>query len=366
MKEAKIFRAGAPLPPFSPLALQSESFEVHRTLACKNENRIRRDLIVTVTQHPQNRVLVVGAGAIGSFYGAALQAQGAEVSVVCRSEYDAVREHGYEIESRRLGDRVFRPAQTLRSAADYRGGAPDYLILSVKVVEGTDRAALMRDAVGANTAIVLIENGVEIEAEIARAFPDNELISALAFVQVSRIAPGKVRHYAFGDLHFGNYPSGLSERARRLAAMFEGGGVKCVPTEDVVTARWRKCLWNAVFNPISVLGGALDTDHILGAPEGSSLVRRAMEEVCAVAAATGHPLSPALIDQYIEGTRKAPPYKTSMALDFENGRPLELEVILGNAVRAGRRENVPIPLLETLYALLKMVERKTGKSPAGG
>lgn len=306
------------------------------------------------------RILIVGAGAIGAFYGAALQAAGADVAVVCRGEYDTVRQNGFAVESKRLGDRFFRPVQTLRAAADYQGGPPDYVIVSVKVVEGSDRAALIRDAVGPQTAIVLIENGVEIEGEIAEAFPDNELISALAFVQVSRVAPGKVRHYAFGDLSFGSYPSGLSDKAKRLAALLETGGVKCTLTEDVVSARWQKCLWNAVFNPISVMGGVLDTGHILGSDEGEAFVRRMMCEVCAVAAATGHPIPDTLIDQYIEGTRKAPAYKTSMALDYENGRPMETEVILGNAVRAGRRENVAIPSLEALYALMKMVEKKSG------
>lgn len=318
--------------------------------------------LVTDTNLPQSRILVIGAGAIGSFYGAALQAQGADVSVVCRTEYEIVRSAGFSIESKRLGDRTFIPAQTLRSVADYAGGPPDYLIVSVKVVEGTDRVALIRDAVGPQTVIVLIENGVEIEGEIAEAFPDNELISALAFVQVSRIAPGKVRHYAFGDLTFGNYPSGVTDRARNLAAMFEKSGIKITLADNVVTARWQKCLWNAVFNPASVMGGVLDTDDMLNAEEGESFVRRAMREVCDVAAATGHPLPPQLVDQYIDGTRKAPPYKTSMALDYENGRPMETEIILGNAVRAGRRENVPIPMLETLYALMKMVERKTAKA----
>jgi 2-dehydropantoate 2-reductase len=306
-----------------------------------------------------SRILVVGAGAIGAFYGAALQSGGADVSAVCRGEFETVRENGFAVESQRLGDRVFRPSQTLRSAADYQGGAPDYLVISVKVVEGTDRAALVRDAVGPKTTIVLIENGVEIEDEMAEAFPDNELISALAFVQVSRVGPGKVRHYAFGDLSFGNYPSGLTERTRHFAALLEAGGIKCSLTEDVVSARWQKCLWNAVFNPISVMGGVLDTGHILGSEEGEAFVRRTMHEVCAVAAATGHPIPDTLIDQFIEGTRKAPPYKTSMALDHENGRPMETEVILGNAVRAGRREKVAIPSLEALYALMKMVERKS-------
>ncbi|WP_233575764.1 ketopantoate reductase family protein [Noviherbaspirillum saxi] len=317
---------------------------------------------MTSSAFPPCRVLVVGAGAIGSFYGSLLQTQGAEVSVVCRSEREAVSRDGFHIESKRLSDRVFRPAQTLGSVADYQGGPPDFLILSVKVVEGTDRAALIRDAVGPQTAIVLIENGVEIEEEIAASFPDNELISALAFVQVSRVGPGKVKHFAYGDLTFGNYPSGLSERSRQLGAMLDSAGIKSTLTEDVVTGRWQKCLWNAVFNPISVLGGVLDTGHILSGAEGEAFVRRAMQEVCAIAAATGHPLPPALIDQFIEGTRKAPPYKTSMALDYENGRPMETEVILGNAVRAGRREKVAIPALESLYALMKMVELKQASS----
>ena len=316
---------------------------------------------MTNSQQAPARILIAGAGAIGAFYGAALQAAGAEVSVACRSEYETVREHGYRIHSGQLGERQLRPAQTLRSVAGYQGGAPDYLVLCVKVVEGVDRVALIRGAVGPDTAIVLIENGIEIEQEIAQAFPGNELISALAFVQASRVAPGEVRHFAFGALTFGNYPNGISPRAQRFAALLEAGNINCTLTENVAAVRWQKCMWNAVFNPVSVLGGVLDTDDILGASEGAPLVQRAMQEVCAIAAAAGHPIPAGLPAQFIEGTRKAPPYKTSMALDFENARAMEVEAILGNTVRAGRREKVAIPILETLYALLKMVERKAAK-----
>ena len=313
---------------------------------------------MTQSIQPKSRILIVGAGAIGSFYGALLAEKGADVSVVCRSEFEIVREHGLAIESSVFGDRIFRPAQVLRSAAEYQGGFPDYLIVSVKVVHGVDRSALIRDAVGPDTAIVLIENGVEIEAEIAAAFPANELISALAYIQVSRTGPGKVKHHALGDLTLGNYPSGASARCRQLADLLQRDGIRCTVSEQVVTARWHKCVWNAVFNPISVLGGALDTAAILAPPEGVAFVRGVMQEVIRVAAAAGHALPPAMVDQYIDGTRRAPPYKTSMALDYENGRAMEIEVILGNVVRAGRRESVAIPALEALYALLKMIEAR--------
>lgn len=305
-----------------------------------------------------SRILVVGAGAIGAFYGAMLAEKGADVAIVCRSEFDVVRQNGFAIESAPLGDRVFRPSQILQSVSDYQGGPPDYLILSVKVVHGVDRVAIIRDAVGPHTVIVLIENGVEIEGEIADAFPDNELISALAYIQVSRVAPGKVKHHALGDLTFGNFPKGLSDRCKTFADLLQRDGVKCTMTDDVVTARWQKCVWNAVFNPISVLGGVLDTASILAPVEGSAFVKQAMEEVIHIAGATGHPLPIAMADTFIERTRLTPPYKTSMALDYENGRAMETEVILGNAVRAGRREKVSIPALEALYALMKMVEAR--------
>lgn len=304
----------------------------------------------------KNRVLIVGAGAIGSFYGALMADNGAVVSVVCRSEFEVIRDQGFAIASSALGDRIFRPAQVLRSPADYQGGAPDFLIVSVKVVHGTDRAELIRAAVGPATVIVLIENGVEIEAEIAAAFPDNELLSALAYIQVSRVAPGKVQHHALGDLTLGSFPAGASARCRQFAALVQRDGVRCTVTDNVVTARWHKCVWNAVFNPISVLGGVLDTAAILAPAEGTALVRQAMHEVICIAAACGHALPVAMVDQFIERTLQAPPYKTSMALDFEHGRPMEVEVILGNAVRAARREQVAIPALESLYALMRMVE----------
>jgi 2-dehydropantoate 2-reductase len=89
-------------------------------------------------------------------------------------------------------------------------------------------------------------------------------------------------------------------------------------------------------------------------------VRRAMQEVCDVAKAAGHPQSPNLVEQMVTTTKAMPAYKTSMALDYENGRAVEIEAILGNVVRAARKSGVATPVLESIYALAKMVERKLG------
>ena len=302
-------------------------------------------------------ILVVGAGAVGALFGSALARQGAQVSVVCRSDFEVVQREGYEIVSPSLGDHRFHPHAVYRNVADCTT-PPDYLVLTVKVLVGLDRAALIRPAVGPDTVIVLIENGVDIEAEIAAAFPSNELLSGLAIVGVGRGAAGKVRHESMGSLNLGRYPSGRSTTAERLAGLFNGGGIGCNVIENVVTARWQKAVWNATFNPISIMGGVLDTAMILSTDESRAFVRAAMAEVCATAAAAGHPLHPKLIDQYIAGTLAIPAYKTSMALDYENGRPMEIEAILGNTVRAARKHGAATPILDTLYALAKMVEGK--------
>lgn len=308
---------------------------------------------------PEARVLVLGAGAIGAFYGGVLARAGCDVSVVARSDYEAVAARGYRIDST-LGDLSFRPAQLLRAAGDYRGEA-DYLLVALKLVRGVDRAALIGPALAAASAIVLVQNGIGIEDEVAQAFPRHELLSGVAYAGVSREAPGQVRHHSkFTRLVLGRYPRGASDKAARLAELLKKGGASCVVTEDIVGARWEKCAWNTVFNPISAIGGGLGTRDILSGEEQTAFARAAIAEVCALAAADGHPLAPDLPDRQIEGTRKMPNFVSSMGQDRLAGRPMETEALLGNAVRIGRRLGVAVPRLEALYALLRMSEAKSG------
>ena len=301
------------------------------------------------------KVLVIGAGAIGAFYGSLLAKAGAEVSVVCRSDYDQVKQHGFVIDSHPLGRWHFTPAQVLKNAADFEGVA-DYILLCTKVVPTVDRAALLRPAVTKNTAIVFIQNGVEIEQEMQNAFPKNEVISGLAFICCNRVSPGEILHLAYGRIALGNLPNGISPKTAQLCELFKQSGINCNATESIVTGRWQKCVWNAPFNPLSVLSGGLPTVDILQTQE--SFVRSIMQEVCNIAAASGYPLPSDIVNINIEYTYAMPPYKTSMLLDYENGQPMETEAILGNALRAAQRQGVAVPHLESVYALMKLRELK--------
>ena len=303
------------------------------------------------------KVLIIGAGAIGGFYGSLLAKAGAEVALVCRSDYEHVKQHGFIIDSYALGTWTFNPSQVLKNATEYEGTA-DYVLLCTKVIPSVDRAALIRPAVSADTAIVFIQNGVEIEQEFISAFPDNEIISGLAYICCNRIRNGEIVHLAYGRLTLGNLPGFVSNKTTRLCELIRQSGIECTASENIVTERWKKCVWNAPFNPLSVLSGGLPTSDILQSQE--AFVRTIMQEICRIAEAVGHRLPDDIVDVNIKNTYTMPPYKTSMLLDYENGHPMETEAILGNAVRAAKGAGITSPYLESVYALMKLRELKLG------
>ena len=304
-----------------------------------------------------SKVLVIGAGAIGGFYGALLAKAGADVSVVCRSDYGHVKQHGFLINSQTLGSWRFRPSQVLKSAADYQGSA-DYVLLCTKVIPSVDRVALIRPAVSAETAIVFIQNGIDIEPEITAAFPNHEAVSGLAFICSNRTHPGEIVHLAYGRLVLGNVTNNVSDKTAWLCELFNSAGIECATSADIITERWKKCIWNAPFNPLSVLSGGLPTLAILQSQE--PFVRQIMQDVFNIAAAAGHRLPDDVIDINISHTHVMPPYKTSMLLDYEHGQLMETEAILGNALRVGQRLGVACPYLEAVYALMKLRELQLG------
>ncbi len=301
-------------------------------------------------------IVLVGTGAVGSFYTGKLAQAGASVSFVCRSDFEEVKEKGVSIKSV-LGDYSFRPREVVSAIGEYTG-TPDYIIVATKVLPEIDVPSLIDEKVGKDTTIVLLQNGINIEPPIISAFPDNEIISGLAFICVSRESYGVIDHQDYGRLVLGSYPGGKSPRAEELTALFNSVDVNCEISEDIITARWKKLVWNAPFNPMSVLAGGATTREMIDSPETLKLVRNVMKEVLALAEKTGNPIDKAFIDAMIEDTSKMTPYKTSMLLDYEGKRAMEVEAILGNAVRLAAQKNLPVPHLESLYGLLTLINNK--------
>lgn len=297
------------------------------------------------------KVLVIGAGAVGAYYGGRLAQAGAVVSVVARSDYDTVHKQGYQIKSVD-GDFHFTPHAVYAYPSE-AGQGYDVIINSLKVLPEIDQVFLLRPVVDPHTVLLLLQNGINIEESIAQAFPQNEILSGLAFVCVTRTAAGRIYHQDYGHLSLGRYKQKPTETCRLLAGLWETAGVQCRVAEDIQKERWKKLCWNAPFNPLSVITGGKNTSQILNDPVLAHLVREIMREVLSLSQSDGHPFNPEHIEQQIEATLAMSPYKPSMLLDYENHRPMEVDAILGNALIAAEQYQVTVPRLETLYALLR-------------
>ena len=309
------------------------------------------------------KVLLLGAGALGVFFTSKLAAAGAETAVAARSDYEPVRTRGYEINDRGTVSR-FMPDHVIRHAAECPF-TPDYVIVAAKVLPEIRPEDLTAGLpLSDSTVIVLIQNGIEIEAPYACLFPKQEILSAVAYLCASRPERGKVVNTGPGRLEMGSYPAGApGSAAKHLAELFASGGAPCQLLDNIQTARWRKLLWNVPFNPVSVLAGGADTGWLCDGAEREKLCRDLMDEVIAAAASESIVIAPEDADAMMAYTRSLPPYNSSMLQDHLAGRPLEVEAILGNPLRIALRNGVSVPKMEVCYALLRSIDELRRKQP---
>ena len=303
------------------------------------------------------KILLIGPGSVGAYFCGRAAQGGAAVEVVARRGHEEIGRDGFIIRSI-AGDFVFRPTRVLHSAAEASADV-DLVVLATKVLPETDRSALLRPVASrpAHPPVMLLQNGIGIEDEIAANFPGNELISAVAYIGASRQAVNMISHRGSGRLILGRFGGGTSPAAEMAAALFRAGNVPCEVTGDIALERWRKLLWNLPFNPVSVLSGGLDTREMCDGGEVEKLCSDLMDEVIAVANSVGVPLTRQMAEEQLEYTRNFPAYRTSMLQDFAAGRPLEVDAILGNAAKIAAARNVPVPRIACCTALLRALSR---------
>lgn len=304
------------------------------------------------------KILLIGPGALGLFFTSRI-ADRAEIAVAARSDYETAKDRGgYRILSQKHGDSFFQP-QILK-AGEKTDFTPDYLFVCLKATDGLDQPAFCAYAVEKDTTIVIIQNGLGNEEPFRQAFPENEIISTAAYLGASRPEAGTVFHADGGKLFFGEYPATCEPTAKLqwLAEAFNASGIPTKIVKNVQVERWRKLLWNASFNPVSVLGGDADSAEMLATENTEDLIRRIMLELCTIAESEGIHLPGQAVTDMIEYTRAFTAYKPSMLQDFNAGRALEVESIVGAPLRIARKNNIPAPMLETVYALMKLITRK--------
>lgn len=299
------------------------------------------------------KILVMGAGAVGAYYGARLQRAGEEVVFCARGEnLRVLRERGLEIKSFR-GDFSLRVIAT-DSPAAY---APyDLVLFCVKTYDTEGAAHELEGCLAAGATVLTLQNGVENEAVLGRIFGADAVMAGNARVNAEMAAPGKLVHITTGVIQFGPLDGRIGERARRIAAVFERAGILGELTPRIRTLRWEKLLWNAAFNPIAALSQRC-VGEVIDDPEALATVRALMGEIVAVARAEGAELGAADIERQIDRSfAQLRAVRPSTLQDLERGKRLEYDALTGAVIRAAGRHGIAAPVMETVHALLKLLD----------
>jgi 2-dehydropantoate 2-reductase len=297
-------------------------------------------------------------------------------------------------------------------------GPAELVLIGLKTTANGEFGRLLPALAGPGTALVTLQNGLGNEEQLARLFPAEQILGGLCFVCLNRLEPGVICHFDHGLIVLGEWRRPPTARTQQLAAVFKDAGVPCRVTDSLERAHWEKLVWNIPFNglgvagcagyeavirgeersasggaqfadhphpgprqtwqasppgegaPATALGKVMDlgtvkpslaTDQLLADARWAGLVRELMLEVIAVARALGWNIEESYADLQIERTRTMGTYRASTLLDFELGKPLEMESLFLEPLRQARQAGVPAPRLAALCGVLEGIEAGRGR-----
>lgn len=304
------------------------------------------------------RIAVLGAGAVGGYYGGMLARAGAPVTLIGRpAQVDAIARDGLAIE---WADR----RETIRVAAAVDPAAArdaDVILVCVKSLDTEAASRSLQPHLGAETAVLSLQNGVD-NTQRLRTVLAQPVFATVVYVGAINVAPGVVRHTGRGDLVLGPLARDLArnallvERAQSLAAMFKRAGVPCVVSGTIEADLWRKLAINCVYNAISAVGCA-DYGRMLAHGPTRDLIPLIVAECVEVARADGVALDegPLLQSSLAVGAALATQI-SSTAQDLRRGRRTEIDALNGYVAERGAALGIPAPINRTLHALVKLRE----------
>ena len=296
---------------------------------------------------------VVGTGAIGGFYGGRLAHAGRTVRFLLHSDYEYVKQRGLRVDSGD-GDFVLPHVEAYRHAEEMPQS--DVILVALKSVNNHDLLPrLLRPLIHEGVTVVLIQNGIGLEDDLQSVFPGLHIVAGLAFICSAKVGPGHIRHQDFGSMNLGNF-SCPEDRFEALLSDIRDAGLTAAEV-PYLEARWKKAVWNMPFNGMTVALNT-STDKLLNTPATRQLIYDQMMEVVGAAQALGvSTLTSEFADKMIETTDRMVPYSPSMKLDFDCGRPMEIEYLYSRPIAEARKAGFEMPKLAMLEAELRFIEK---------
>jgi 2-dehydropantoate 2-reductase len=300
---------------------------------------------------------ILGTGAVGGYYGGLLQKAGREVHFLVRGDYAHVKSHGLKIDSPQGNFQLEKVNAYVSAQAMPKC---DVAVVAWKSTENRMLAEVLPRVLRPGGVVLVLQNGLDPEREAALASPGSPILSGLCFLCSRKAGPGWIQHLDYGAVTLARYSpqgaQGITAEMRSIGEDWQAAGVEIRLHEDWRAARWRKLVWNIPFNGLCALLGA-DTSELLRHAPMCAQVSGIIDEVMAGAAACGCALPADFRDRMLKDTDAMTPFEPSMKLDRDAGRPMELEAIYGRPLEAIAAAGGKAPLIESLYAHLRFIER---------
>jgi len=324
------------------------------------------------------KIAIFGAGAIGGYLAVKLHQAGAEVSVIARGPHlAAIRSNGLTLKSEGETSTVRLPATDKAAEA----GDQDYVIVTLKANGLPGAAPEIAKLMGPQTALVTGINGipywyfyglegpwrdhvvesVDPGGRLWDLLPPRQVIGSIVYPAAEVIEPGVIEHTYGNRFSLGEPDGSKSERVESLSRMLVEAGLKAPVRTNIRDEIWVKLWGNLAFNPLSALTGST-LDRLAFRADLRAVARAMMEEASQVAEALGARFAVS-IDKRIDGAGEVGVHKTSMLQDLERGRPMEIGALLGAVVELGQLVQKPVPLCESILALLRERARQSGLYP---
>ncbi|KXS99485.1 hypothetical protein AC578_3777 [Pseudocercospora eumusae] len=310
------------------------------------------------------KVLLFGLGAIGGFY-AFIIGKNANVSlsVVARSNYDAIKRDGLTVESDNHGKHKARIDHVFKSPsdADFKF---DYIVCAHKAIKPASFPPLFKSVADQNTTFVIIQNGVGNEEPFREVFPSSTIISCVCWTGATQHTLGIITHSTNERIEMGLYSnptidSSLEQkRLDGFATLLKVGNSPFSIEENIQIRRWEKVVWNVAWNPLTTLSGLQVQKWLNTSPEAMSFTRNLMEDTIKVARRLGVPLKDGLAEELINRVLPMPLIFSSMYVDAKEGKPLEIDVIVGFPMKKAKEFGMDVPALTAVYALTNAVNAR--------
>ena len=324
------------------------------------------------------KIAIIGAGAIGGYVGVKLALAGEDVTFIVRgANLAAIRENGMKL---MMEDGTEHIARNVKATNNYdEAGPQDVVILALKAHQVESVAEDVPKLFGPDTVVVTMQNGipywyfskhggphegarvssVDPNGLVADRIPAERVLGCVVYPASELIAPGVVRHVEGDRFPLGELDGSISERVTRVSECFINAGFKSPVLENIRAEIWLKLWGNLTFNPISALSHSTLVD-ICQYPLTRALAADMMTEAQAVANKLGIEFRVTL-EKRIAGAEKVGRHKTSMLQDIEAGRAVEVDALVGSVVELGQLTGTPTPHIDTVYALVKLLDRMVGE-----